>query len=161
MCYTIGYTDSIGTWFSAELAPGVKISNAPPSGATSWKQAFFPIGRPVPLKVGDSIKININIQMTDNASTWQWQVTIRRGEGGSGEIYRFEHSTQAGQLDKFFNNRPYEHKLRRDEEGEIDLFILGLMDGSAAIDEIALKTADRFPSRYKSFIMPGDGCMSW
>ncbi len=44
-----------------------------------------------------------------------------------------------------------ERKPRRDEQGEIDLFILGLMDGSASNEEIALKTANNFSRRLISY----------
>ena len=44
-----------------------------------------------------------------------------------------------------------ERKPRRDEQEEINLFILGLMDGSASIEEIAQKTANNFSRRLLSY----------
>ena len=44
-----------------------------------------------------------------------------------------------------------ERKPRRDEQEEINLFILGLMDGSASIEEIAQKTSNNFSRRLISY----------
>ena len=38
----------------------------------------------------------------------------------------------------------------RTEEGEIDHFILGQMDGGSTIDQIAQQVQEKFPQRFKA-----------
>ena len=52
------------------------------------------------LEVGDTV--NVEIHMSDNASTWLWDVTIKRWR--TGEKYRFIHSIRTGKLDIIHNH---------------------------------------------------------
>ena len=58
-------------WFSADLAPGVVLDNAPPSRG-SWMQAYFPIETPVAVSAGDPVGVRIAVLSDDEH--WQWTV---------------------------------------------------------------------------------------
>ena len=68
-----GVMHGLGGWFVAELDEGVCLSNSPDIMTVSWKNAFFPLDRPVTLAQGDALVLKIE---TCNGATWRWQVTV-------------------------------------------------------------------------------------
>jgi predicted RNA methylase len=62
----------LGVWFTAELAPGIRISNQPPGDVPSWEQGFFPIDRPLRLSKGESTEVMVRV--TRGGADWVWTV---------------------------------------------------------------------------------------
>ena len=69
-----GTIHGLAGWFSADLAPGVVLDNAPPSRG-SWMQAYFPIETPVAVTAGDPVRVRIAVLSDDE----QWQWTVEAG----------------------------------------------------------------------------------
>lgn len=46
-------------WWDCELVPGVKISTSPFETATHWEQIFLPLKKPVSVKKGDTLSVEI------------------------------------------------------------------------------------------------------
>ena len=143
-----GILHGIGCWFAAELAPGITLSNAPPLKTPSWSHHFLPLERPLSVNAGD--RLAVQIQANGNSAQWQWQVTSQSGANGtSSSQNEFVHTTGNGQLHSSSLGSP-SARPKRTQNGEVDLFILGLMDGTRSADVIARQTIERFPAHLAS-----------
>ncbi len=95
-----GTMHGLGGWFDASLCPGVRLHNAPPSPAPSWKHAFMPLPEPVEVKEGD--RLITEIQCVGDESAWRWAVRhiphhIGRGAAAEeGFFPTYSHSTLGG-----------------------------------------------------------------
>jgi len=67
-----GLIHGLGGWFDAELTDGVRLHNAPPSPAPSWKHAFMPLPEPIEVRAGDLL--TAEIQCVGDESAWRWAV---------------------------------------------------------------------------------------
>ena len=70
----------IGCWFTADIAPGISISNEPPTKAPNWNQGFLPLPDPVPVSQGEEMVITIQSQ--DGCARWGWSL----GAGGPADL---------------------------------------------------------------------------
>jgi protein arginine N-methyltransferase 1 len=66
-----GTLHGLAAWFAADLAPGVRLSNAPPARG-SWMHAYLPVAEEVALRRGDSIRARIEVLTADEL--WRWSV---------------------------------------------------------------------------------------
>lgn len=149
-----GVMHGLGAWMQAELAPGISFTNSPLKPTAEWYQSFFPIEKPVELRTGDCIRVNIR---TNDGQVWRWQVEVTSGSvSGASPSHikaRFDQSTMwdfpvaPEQLKKQLPS--YTPKLSR--KGEAELFLLGAFDGRRTTAELAaelLKSfGDCFPSK--------------
>jgi protein arginine N-methyltransferase 1 len=146
-----GLIHGIGAWFAAELAPGERLSNGPPLTTPSWSQVLLPLEQPLPVREGEHIWLQI--QTRYNAAHWQWQVSVDGAAGGQAsfkETARSQQETLSGELradDLVFSRG---HMPVRTQEAEIDLFILGAMDGVTMVEEIAQQATTRFPTQFST-----------
>lgn len=144
-----GIIHGIGGWFSSEIAPGISLTNKPKNQTPSWNHGFMSLERPLHVEIGDTVKVRIQIQ--ENASQWDWDMTLSYPTSSSGQSpdERIEQSTQMGNL----RPKPLADTVTpaRNQDGEIDLFILQKMDGWQTINDIARETAVQFPARHPTF----------
>jgi protein arginine N-methyltransferase 1 len=154
-----GLVHGIGAWFAAELAPGEHLSNGPPFRAPSWSQVLLPLEQPLPVREGD--RLWVQIQTRYHAAHWQWQVRRAGVDGGPGnsaiggqgafwEAAWPRQETLSGALrapDRMFFR---DHMPARTEEAEADLFILGAMNGTTMVEEIARQVTARFPAQFNT-----------
>lgn len=73
-----GIVHGIGAWFVSEIAPGITVSNEPPTNTPSWNQGFLPL--PEPLRVSRGDRMIIRIESSDGCTRWGWSLGI--GEPG-------------------------------------------------------------------------------
>jgi protein arginine N-methyltransferase 1 len=146
-----GLVHGIGTWFTADLAPGERISNGPPLTTPSWSQVLLPLEQPLPVRQGDSL--SVQIQTKHNAAHWQWQVSTNgtaHGQASFQESVQPHQATLAGELGAPPQTFSPDHKPVRTEEAQVDLFILSAMDGATTVKEIARQVSARFPIQFST-----------
>ena len=138
--------------FSAELAPGVSISNSPLGpGAIRRRAWFMPIERPVALETGDSVGVMVHVTPAEEMVTWKVEVT--GGDGVAKE--KSTHSTLKGILiakDELRRMRP-DYVPALSARGEAERAILELCDGTRSVGQIAQEIHLRFPENFSS---PGE-----
>lgn len=64
----------LGCWFVAEIAPGISISNEPPTKAPSWNQGFLPLPEPVSVSKGDLLPVEI--RSDGDGARWGWSLGV-------------------------------------------------------------------------------------
>jgi hypothetical protein len=133
--------------FSAELAPGISISNSPLGPGTIKRRAWFmPIECPVVLETGDSIGAVVHMMPAEEMVTWKVEVAGRDGVAKD----KSTHSTFKGTLIA----REELHRMRSDyvprlsTRGEIERAILELCDGTRSARQIAEEVRQRFPENF-------------
>ena len=63
-------------WFSADLSPGVRLSNAPPA-RSSWLHAYLPVKQAVEVAAGDTVHARLEVLTADEL--WRWSVEANGG----------------------------------------------------------------------------------
>lgn len=139
-----GRASGIGVWFDTELYGGRGFSTAPGAPETVYGQALFPLPEPLALEAGDRLRVEMRAKLVGDEYVWSWSGRVMTG--GARDV-RFARSTFFAQpLDAA------EVRKRGDRfvpglgrEGAAVYWILGRMDSSAALGEIAAGALAEFP----------------
>jgi protein arginine N-methyltransferase 1 len=141
-------------WFDGEIAEGIRVFNNPQAAkvANVYGCAFFPLLEPVSIDKGDTIIVTVEADHVNDQYQWRWHTRIQSGENPQSIKADFEQSTD---LDKtmesaVLNKRILDSRPSRSEEGEIDHFILGMMDGGHTIEQIASGVQEKYSLRFKT-----------
>jgi protein arginine N-methyltransferase 1 len=141
-------------WFDAEIADGIYIQNGPGAEkvAEVYGCAFFPLLKPVPIDKGDTITLDIRAKLIDGQYDWRWHTHILSADNPQAIKADFIQSTDMDNRlesavlhESILNFRP-----ARNQAGEIDHYILGLMDGRNTLDVIAQQVHNKYPLRFKA-----------
>jgi protein arginine N-methyltransferase 1 len=145
-----GTAHGLVLWFDTTLFGGVVFSNAPGQPELIYGSAFFPFSEPVELAAGDGVTVKLQAHLSGEDYLWSWDTGVYDGFGHRREKAGFRQSTFFGaplstaRLQKMADS----HVPSVGEEGNIDRFILELMDGRNGLGEIALRVSSRYPSRF-------------
>jgi protein arginine N-methyltransferase 1 len=145
-----GTAHGLSLWFDTVLAEGVSFSNAPGKTQTIFGNAFFPLSTPVMLAAGDTVSVAVRADLVGEDYIWCWNTRIL-DQGRSDQVKaQFKQSTFFGALlsPAQLQKRADSHIPKLNEEGQIDQFILSLVDGQTSLEEIARRVSGRFPSRF-------------
>lgn len=147
-----GRLDGIAGWFSAQLAPGVRMTNSPLARETINRRCtFFPADRRIRVDAGDRVVITMRIIPDELIVSWQVAV---RGPGPSGQLKgSFTHSTFEGMLlarEQFRRTRP-DFVPTLTPSGRARLSILELCDGRLTLAEVEREVHRRHGSLWLSF----------
>ncbi len=74
-------------FFKAQLAPGVVLDTSP-TRRTHWRQEYFPVVEPVPVKKRDRLSISVSASLHKAYVDWNWSLSVNGGKES--------HSTRAG-----------------------------------------------------------------
>ncbi len=140
----------IVAWFDATLADGVLFSNSPDAPEAIYGSAFFPWLEPVALQAGDVISLKLEGNLVGEEYIWSWDTCVL-DQGRPGQLKaNFQQSTFFGSplSPNSLRKLAASHVPTRNEDGQIDHFILAQMDGQVPLGEIARRVVERFPSRF-------------
>jgi type I protein arginine methyltransferase len=144
-----GTAHGLAMWFDAELAEGIGYTSGPDGPPTLYGSAFFPFPRPVPLRTGDEIAVEVDARLVRGEYVWGWDTRI---VPAGGEAVEFRQST-------FFADPLSPERLRRRQpgyrprlrdEGRADAVALARMEEGASLEEVARELCERFPARFPS-----------
>jgi protein arginine N-methyltransferase 1 len=147
-----GTAHGLGVWFDTLLAPGVPLSNAATAPRLLYGQAFFPWPRPVSLQPGDVVTVFLQANLVGNDYVWRWDTCIHPKGPSPQATARFQQSSLLGipLSPAGLRKRAATHVPLLDEEGQIDQFILGLMDGTHTLAEMASRVMSQFPDHFST-----------
>lgn len=143
-----GTAHGLLVWFDAELAPGVRFSNAPGEPRQIYGQAFFPFERPVDVEQGDRVTGEMAAKWLNDSYVWTW--LSRFAKGAAEPHTEFSQSTFLSAIidptqlkcrDSTFT--PKQHPLQ-----DIDRYCLTLIDGKRTLNDIANDVAERFAGAF-------------
>ena len=148
-----GTAHGLFVWFDAVMGEGAQFTNAPGEPEMIYGNAFFPFSKPVALDVGDNVNVTISADLVGGDYVWRWNTVV--GAPGNPERIKaaFRQST-------FYGTPLSPAELRRTgaadvptlgEDGEVDRFILLLMDGVNSLETIAKQLVEQFPGRFATW----------
>jgi type I protein arginine methyltransferase len=139
----------IGAWFDTVLHAGVGFSNAPGEPPAIYGHAFFPFTTPLVVAASDEIEVDMRARLVNNEYVWTWNATVRDSATGAVIASRRQSSLLDGasSINEVMKSSD-RHAPARNVDGDIDLFILSQMDGTATSGAIAERLAEAFPSHF-------------
>jgi len=149
-----GQFHGVGGWFSAQLSPGVSMTNSPlAQDRINRGNAFLPIDHPIEVAIGDRVLVTMDIVPREELVTWR--VEVRGGDSGSILRATFQQSTFKGMMlcqDDLRRTQPtFVPKLT--PWGEARLSVLTLCDGQREVAEIE---KELYHSHRKLFRSPAE-----
>jgi protein arginine N-methyltransferase 1 len=145
-----GTAHGLAMWFDAELAEGIGFTSGPHGPPTLYGCGFFPFPRPVPLRPGDQVGVEVDARLVRDDYVWGWNTRILPSRGEAVEFRQSTFFADPLSPERLRRRQPgYRPRLR--EEGRADAAALARMDGGASLDEIACELRDLFPARFPSF----------
>lgn len=76
-----GQVNALAAWFSAELAQGIVLTNAPGSADTHWGRCVFPLRRAASVQLGDKISVSFRCEFEEAGwSENRWTVQVGNGD---------------------------------------------------------------------------------
>lgn len=147
-----GIAHGLVLWFDSELADGIGFSNAPGEPELVYSSSFFPWSDPVPLDAGDAIEVRLRADFTGAEYTWSWDSRVFHGNAARVKA-DFRQSTFWGSplSSTRLRRRGSGYRPKLGEDARLDALILGQMNGTATLEEIARSIMQRFPGRFRSF----------
>ncbi|MGE3277964.1 MAG: 50S ribosomal protein L11 methyltransferase [Vicinamibacterales bacterium] len=144
-----GTMEAVAAWFVAELAPGIRMTNAPGDAhRIDRRLAVLPIDRPVPVRAGDRVGITLRARPTE--TVLDWQVVVRGADGA--ERARFRHSTFGGMLiaaEDLARTSP-DRVPALSAVGRARRSVLDLCDGQRSVAAIEREVRARHPELFPS-----------
>lgn len=140
-----GVVHGVGAWFSAAMAPGVTMTNAPCAPARiNRRQVFLPMERPVAVERGDVVRMALRIRPDDMLVSWSLETHTRAG------VSRERHSTLEGMLLTREEVRAHAPQSRPhlSPRGVARLTLLALCDGNHSLAEIEREVRRRHPALF-------------
>lgn len=142
-----GSLDGIGGWFSAVLAPGVELTNAPGAAhRINRRNVFFPLRDAVRVLDGDRVSVSMVIR--PEVLVVHWRVEVRRG---GTVVHASDSSTFEGMLvsqDDLDRTRPSSRPALT-EAGRARRTVLDLCDGARALGEIERAVFEAHPQLFR------------
>lgn len=146
-----GALHGVGAWFTAQLSPGVVMTNSPlASDRINRRNVYFPIDGPLAVDPGDLIDVSMRILPEDSLVVWQ--VVIRSSMAPALPRAQFEHSTWRGMLmdrDELKRTQPG-HRPRLTPRGLARLSVLELADGERTVGDIEREVMQRHRDLFRS-----------
>jgi len=92
-----GILHGFGGWFTSLLSEKIVLGNEVNNEQTHWRQAFFPVKKPVIVKKNDSIEFGFNTFVENKTIVFEWNCAIKNNDN---DIH-YCHSTYASQKDLY------------------------------------------------------------
>jgi protein arginine N-methyltransferase 1 len=147
-----GVAHGLSVWFDTKVAEDICLSNAPGISDLVYGHAFFPWTNPVAISAGDEIQVTLQAKLIDDDYVWRWDACVSSPHGSRAVKANFKQSTfhatvfAPAQLAK----TTADYMAVLSEGGEIDRFILNMMDGNHSSREIADALTNTFPHTFTS-----------
>jgi protein arginine N-methyltransferase 1 len=148
-----GTAHGILIWFDSVLLEGIGFSNSPCAPELIYGSAFFPWLEPVVVEPGDHVALELQANLVGEDYVWRWKSRVLEGGDSSSVKAEFDQSSFFGVpvVPGALHKRATNHLPVRNEEGEVNLFVLSLMGADTTVAEIAARLQERFPNRFRQF----------
>jgi hypothetical protein len=105
---------------------------------------------PVVIEEGQEILVKLHANLVGKDYIWRWETEIAAADDAKKVHFRQSSFEGAQVSSRTLRRHAVDHVPVLTAEGEAERFLLGAMDGKAAMEEIAKRAAERFPEVYSS-----------
>ena len=142
-------TNGLCAWFDTQLLDDMGFSNAPGEPRTIYGQAFFPFETPLELTPGDEVAVQIEARRVEGSYVWRWSTRVTAADASQARVAFDQSSMRSAPVSMSrLRRREAAHRPKLTEQGEIDGFIVSLMDGTRTLADIASRVSARFPQSF-------------
>lgn len=135
-------------WFETNLTESCGFSNAPGQLESIYGKAFFPFLAPLPIKKGDRVEIELRAEAVGHEYTWRWDTVHLSKTNAKRRLFHQSTFYSAPLSSHSLSKREAGYRPTLKIPGEVDRFILNLIDGGKTLQEIAETTHKKFPGVY-------------
>ena len=135
-------------WFDTVLFENIGFSAGPGGEAKIYGQLFLPWAEHVDLTEGQEIHVKLDADLVGKDYIWRWETDISLKDGRPGKHFRQSTFEGADLSPQSLRRHATSHVPVLTEEGEADRFLLQEMNGTATLQQISEKAAERFPNVY-------------
>jgi len=145
-----GTAHGLSVWFDASIGPDAAFTTGPDGPELVYGSAFFPFERPLDLRAGDRLHVDMRAKLVGEDYTWVWNSSLVGTDGE--ERAAFEQSTMRGSpvTAERLRQRAGDFRPALSDDGRVDRFILGRMDGARSLQQIATDVREEFPASFES-----------
>jgi hypothetical protein len=138
-----------GGWFSAQLSPGVSVSNAPTDPLRiERKQQLLPLDYPVAIAAGTRLDVRLVVRPREEELAWS---TVIAPPGGAPPLTLHQATFLGRPMTRAsLDARRGDHRPVRSAWGDARAAILALCDGTHAVAEIEAHVLERFGALFAS-----------
>ena len=144
-----GTAHGFGAWFDTTVAEGLRLTNAPGQPELVYGHAFFPWSEPVDLCAGDQIRILLQATLAGDDYVWRWDSKVLDPDNSVKADFKqttlYSTLLSPAQLAKKTAN----YVATLSDDGQVDRYILEMMDGKRALGEIADLLVRDFPDQFR------------
>ena len=144
-----GTANGLAGWFSAELAPGIHLTNSPFVEARIDRQHLvLPFERPVRVEVGDALRVSVSVMSRQRFCAWHVQ---RVGHDGQPVTLTKQtslpsHLLNPNSLERFAD----QHRPALNFKGTLQRFVLERCNQEHTFESIVDAAFERFPEQLRS-----------
>ncbi len=144
-----GIGHGITAWFEAVLVEGIGFSTGPGPATSVYGQGFLPWLEAVALEPGQEIEVDLHADPVGGDYIWRWDTKIAAHNGRPERIFHQSTFQGAQFTAEALRRRAADYVPVLSESGRAERWLLEAMDGSTALQEIALAAAERFPAVFR------------
>jgi protein arginine N-methyltransferase 1 len=138
-------------WFDSELFQGISFSSAPGTLGTVYGQLFLPWLEPVAIQKGQQIHVGLHADLVGQEYVWRWETKIPSAANRDALVFQQSTFQGANYTPNLLRRKAVDYVPILSEAGQADLWMLGRMDGSASLQNIAQAAAEQFPHLFSSW----------
>lgn len=130
--------DGLALWFDGDLGFGSTLSNSPLAPRELYGQAFLPFERSLQVRAGDQLAVELSANHVNGDYVWGWNSALTPCAPGLRPV-SFRQSSLAARVVSagWLRARSAGHRPQRGMSTKLWATMLGLVDGTRTIDEIA------------------------
>lgn len=155
-----GTAHGVAVWFDTVLFEDIGFSCAPGDSGLIYGQMFFPLPKPVALRVEDHVTFQLDGHLAGGDYVWRWRTTVRTGPD---EVEHFDQgSFWAVPLSlASLERRAAHHRPRLGTTGAMMAFVFERMDGSQSLEAIGAALFEAFGDEFESARDAFDQVCGW
>ena len=135
-------------WFDTLLDDEAGFSNHPAQPEITYGNAFFPLEEPIALLASDSVQLNIRADLLEDDYVYSWHTRAFTREGTTKAEYRQSTFFGVPRTRETLQKQNSEYKSSLSRRGQLQCYILSLMDGSRTNEQIARAVMEEFPGAF-------------
>ncbi len=149
-CMKNGTIHGFGVWFDLDFGEGIRLSTSPASPPLAWQQLYLPLERPIPVKRGSQVFLDLMAEVgLDGNIWWRWQGHRLQSRTSRSSFSFSQNSFRSGPLPptgppRLSNLDP----LTVNRVGQEVGYVLSRVNGCRSLEDIAKDLQAFSPSRY-------------